>query len=313
MRIKLSNSVPAIDLVRQTPGRTGVWGEHEFLINQPASEVDAWAVIDGLPTADSATLPSGNLLFFASEAPAYKTYQTGWMAAFAHVISSTEKTNHPSVVVAPPPLIWLIGKDYSELGESHPSETKTHLLSGICSRKTTLAGHRRRLAFLQRLHDQYPFDLYGRGFHELADKWEGLAPYRYSIAMENSIHPHYWTEKIADCFLAETVPIYSGSSNIADYFPKDAYVPLELDATPRQIESLRATLSPEDYQRRLPALKEAKRLCLDYYNAIPTVARFAVKWKSSSPVTKVTLQPEPPLSYWQKKAVKFWRKLPWSR
>ena len=32
-----------------------------------------------------------------------------------------------------------------------------------------------------------PFDLFGRGFHPIADKWDGIAPYRYSIAFENSI------------------------------------------------------------------------------------------------------------------------------
>ncbi len=42
------------------------------------------------------------------------------------------------------------------------------------------------------MRDQIAFDLYGRGFRHIDDKWEGIAPYRYSIAFENSLATSYF-------------------------------------------------------------------------------------------------------------------------
>jgi len=47
------------------------------------------------------------------------------------------------------------------------------------------------------------------------------------VAVENSGHDHYWTEKVADCFLAGTVPIYRGAPNIRAYFPAEAMIVID--------------------------------------------------------------------------------------
>jgi hypothetical protein len=40
----------------------------------------------------------------------------------------------------------------------------------------------------------------------------------FHIAIENTSHPNYFTEKIIDCLLFKTVPIYWGCPNIGEYF-----------------------------------------------------------------------------------------------
>ena len=40
----------------------------------------------------------------------------------------------------------------------------------------------------------------------------------YSIVIENSKYSHYFTEKILDCFISGTVPIYWGSPSISRFF-----------------------------------------------------------------------------------------------
>ena len=62
------------------------------------------------------------------------------------------------------------------------------------------------------------------GFKSIEDKWAGLAPYKYSLAIENAVTPDYWSEKIADCFLTWTLPIYYGCLNLEDYFPKQSFI-----------------------------------------------------------------------------------------
>lgn len=50
------------------------------------------------------------------------------------------------------------------------------------------------------------------------DKSEGLIPYMYSIVLENDKYPSYFTEKLTDCFVTGTIPIYRGAPDIGDYF-----------------------------------------------------------------------------------------------
>ena len=53
------------------------------------------------------------------------------------------------------------------------------------------------------------------------EKGEMLSPYKFSIIIENSCYEHYFTEKILDCFISGTVPIYWGSSSIGDFFDSE--------------------------------------------------------------------------------------------
>ncbi len=50
------------------------------------------------------------------------------------------------------------------------------------------------------------------------EKGEMLFPYKFSIIIENSSYSNYFTEKILDCFISGTVPIYWGSNSIGDFF-----------------------------------------------------------------------------------------------
>ena len=45
--------------------------------------------------------------------------------------------------------------------------------------------------------------------------------HRYHICIENTSSKNYFTEKIIDCFLFRTIPIYWGCPNIGDYFNRD--------------------------------------------------------------------------------------------
>ncbi len=44
---------------------------------------------------------------------------------------------------------------------------------------------------------------------------------QFGVAIENTSHRGYFTEKILDLFLLKTLPIYWGCSNIGDYFNLD--------------------------------------------------------------------------------------------
>ena len=52
----------------------------------------------------------------------------------------------------------------------------------------------------------------------IPEKGEMIDPYKFSIIVENSNYPYYFTEKIMDCFISGTVPIYWGCDAIGKFF-----------------------------------------------------------------------------------------------
>ena len=76
---------------------------------------------------------------------------------------------------------------------------------------------------LKQLKDYAP--LFGRGFNEVEYKEEALADYMFSVAIENA--DDWFTEKILDCFLTGTVPIYYGTPSITKWFNPDGIIFLE--------------------------------------------------------------------------------------
>ena len=59
------------------------------------------------------------------------------------------------------------------------------------------------------------------------DKSVIFLDYQFSIAIENSRQKYYFTEKLLDCLVTKTIPIYYGCSNIADYFDTRGWILLE--------------------------------------------------------------------------------------
>jgi hypothetical protein len=72
-------------------------------------------------------------------------------------------------------------------------------------------------------------DHFGRGYNEIKNKEDGLKDYCFSIVIENATYPNMFTEKITDCFVTGTIPIYYGINNIGDFFYKNGIIVLTDD------------------------------------------------------------------------------------
>lgn len=48
---------------------------------------------------------------------------------------------------------------------------------------------------------------------------EAISRYRYMLCLENSAYPSFVTERIFNAWIAGTIPIYRGASDVADYAP----------------------------------------------------------------------------------------------
>ena len=61
----------------------------------------------------------------------------------------------------------------------------------------------------------------------LEGKVDLFLDFQFSIVIENSRQTHYFTEKLMDCLLTKTIPIYYGCPNIAEYFDTRGWIILE--------------------------------------------------------------------------------------
>src|SRR5690606_21144208 len=109
------------------------------------------------------------------------------------------------------------------------------------------------------------------GFRRIPDKWDALAPYRYSIAFENSSFDDYFTEKVADPILAGCLPLYCGCPNLERWLPPGSFLRFDPD-DPGVFDRIRDCIASELWQERRPALEEAKALLLEKYNTFRFLA-----------------------------------------
>lgn len=161
----------------------------------------------------------------------------------------------PNGVFLPFGSTWVSNK--REFGTS-----KTRMCSLIASGKRSEEGHVLRHETVEWVRAEgLDVDVMGRGYQPFKAKPDGLAPYRYSVVIENVRERNYFTEKLIDALMCRTVPIYWGCPNIADFMDTSGMILCE---TGDDIRRVVRELSEPDYAKRLPAL-EAVRDKAAYY------------------------------------------------
>ena len=97
---------------------------------------------------------------------------------------------------------------------------KTKNISMVSSKKNFCSGHCVRLNVIDSIQqNNFPVDLFGRDFDApLPHKIDGVAPYRFHLVVENEMIAGWETEKISDCFMTGTVPLYWGDPSISETY-----------------------------------------------------------------------------------------------
>ncbi|NLW90455.1 MAG: transferase [Syntrophomonadaceae bacterium] len=292
IRIKLSTDFPYEPIKRQTPNSSGRWGDFEFIINQDVSECDYWVVYNDLLRPETTSCPPQNTIFITAEPPGIRGYKTEFIRQFARVITFHQNLNHPRVTMNQPGLNWHAGRVLTDIEQRQSIVNKTYddfknmyyfdkskLLSVVTSSKTHTPGHRKRLELVERLKQHFGdrIDVYGKGVREIEDKWDALADYKYHIALENSYLPHYWTEKLADSYLAGAYPIYYGCPNLRDYFSPNAFTRIDVNNPEVAIATIENCIASNKYENSLEAIRAARNQVLDEYNMFPMIVKLLKK------------------------------------
>jgi hypothetical protein len=133
---------------------------------------------------------------------------------------------------------------------------KTANVSLIASARADQDGHQLRHAIVDAVRAKgLDVDIMGRAYRPFDKKSEGLAPYRYSVVIENTRSLGYFTEKLVDALLCETIPIYWGAPDIADHFDTSGMIVCE---THDQIMAALRNADTTQYTAMKPALMRAK-------------------------------------------------------
>lgn len=177
---------------------------------------------------------------------------------------------------------WFIDIPYNFLENLSYEEAK-YLKTKNCSAIFTNK-HRHRNYFFSNL--SYTFkevDFFGKGISEIVGearymgvlnqnglcKYEGLKSYQKSIAVENSSQSGYFTEKISDCFVSWTLPLYWGCPDIEQLFPKESVRKINLENIEDCIEKIREPITKIEIE----AIGEARQMILKKYNFWASIKR----------------------------------------
>lgn len=161
----------------------------------------------------------------------------------------------------------------------HPTIQKIYPKSKICSyitsRKTYTKDQHSRTNLLDYFYKNQNIDieLFGRGHNPLLEDHEtntdgkinALKDFMYSIVIENHQQNNYFSEKLLDCFLTGTIPIYYGCKHIEKYFNIDGMIILNKIEDAKSIVS---ELTFEKYNLVLEAVKENYNSAKKYIDSL---------------------------------------------
>jgi len=155
--------------------------------------------------------------------------------------------------------------------------TKNYEVSFLCGEKQLLPGHRlRHNIFNNKKNINIPnhilYSTHDKTFWENGKDrcWDSM----FHIAVENTKHNNYFTEKIIDAFLTKTLPIYWGCPNIDKYFNKDGILTFE---TEEELFNIVNNLTPEFYFSKLEIINKNYHTALSYANYVERLKQLLIQ------------------------------------
>lgn len=270
MIVKIERYFNYPDLKRQTPNYTMKWGDFTFT-EENIEECDYLVILDYPKHNFSIKVNKNNILHLSLEPPneisKYRQYANKNVKWIFNQLD-IKKNN----VLSHGALPWHIDKDFDFLSKLKVEDLqKENNITWITSNQRSSKGHHLRMKFLDDIKGLPFVNLYGRGIKPIEDKWDVLSISKYGIAYENFQSDYYWTEKIIDCFLSYTMPLYFGCNAIGNFFPKDSFI--QIDPNDKHINLfLKEIVESSKWEENLDSISIARQLILNHYQLFPFLA-----------------------------------------
>jgi hypothetical protein len=139
-------------------------------------------------------------------------------------------------------------------------------ISGFKTSKKNNELYSERIKTIRYFENNYleELDLYGMGWDKITfpsykgvveNKSEVLKKYKFTLCYENMENiDGYITEKIFDCFYANTVPIYWGGNNILDYVPAECFINRKSFKNNEELRTYLVNISESEYKNKIIAI-----------------------------------------------------------
>lgn len=267
MLIKIERYFKYPDLKRQTPNCAMCWGDFTFT-EENVEECDYLVILDYPKEDFSIQVNKNNIIHLCLEPPneisKYRQYANKKVKVIYNQLD-IKKNN----ILSHGALPWHINKDFDFLNNLKVENlSKENKIVWVTSNQRSSKGHNIRMDFLEKIKGLHFIELYGRGINPIDDKWEVLNTSKYAIAYENFQNDYYWTEKIIDCYLSFTMPLYFGCDNIEKYFPKNSFI--QIDPMDKHIDLfLKEIVVSNKWEENLEAITKARDLILNEYQLFP--------------------------------------------
>lgn len=267
MIVKIERYYDFPDIKRQSKNESFKWGDILFT-EEDVKECDYLVILEHPKKDFTIKVPSNNIIHICQEPPnEVSKYRQFSNKNVNYNFNQLE--NKKNNILSHGALPWFINKNYDYLKELNPNDlVKENTVAWVTSNQKSSLGHQQRMDFCDRIK-KLPFvKMYGRGIKPIHDKWDALSISKYSIAYENFESQSYWTEKIVDCFLSYSMPIYYGCTTISNFFPKGSYI--ELDPKDKHIDLFfKEIIKSNTYENSLDLISEARNLILEQYQLLP--------------------------------------------
>jgi hypothetical protein len=286
--------------------------EHEIVLNEPVEHADAWFILEGTrPDDKTCMVPSNKLFFLGAETarPMGFYYENpGWLGYLEQFtkIYSPQELYWPNAFLTAPFLPWMVNANHGpdlfstsernlDFLESLDAIPKTKTISVFCSTQGLTPEHRSRLRFVEAIKDHFgdELDWFGNGVNSVDQKWDGLAPYKYSIVLENQSTPYILTEKIQDAFLALAMPVYWGAPEAPDFFDPESLIPIDIKDLRGSISKIEKLLEDDPYERVLPSLRASRSVVTKEMNFLRRIIGIVDQNSADAPEPKsrITINP----------------------
>ena len=159
---------------------------------------------------------------------------------------------------------------------------KTKILSTVVSSLYNMEGHKKRIDFIKYLQqNKVHIDVYGRdnifnlenhkGELPYHNKNDGILPYKYTFIAENCSINNYFTEKILDSIIGESVCFYWGCPNVENFIDNKAFIRLDLDDFPGSLKTVEEAIKNNEWEKRINVIREEKKKIINHYSFFPRI------------------------------------------
>ena len=238
--------------------------------------------------------PGGNVVFYSDAK--HKIFvnvnepsTSAWVEQADHVIANQH--HYTKIVTSNPKILencsnavflaygttWLnkskhhpdsLGTFTEELGNI-PKENSVSMLCGALSGKLgysvrhTIWNHRKNIPAKLNFYSSTRFPIPGEQLLPDDDKIH-LFKSMYSVVVESSSEPNYFSEKLIDCLITKTIPIYWGCPNISDFFDTSYWINPQRILTTEYTE----TYYKENLEKINYNFEKAKQHCVNFVDRI---------------------------------------------